>query len=151
LLIFELRPLALEESGLAGALQARLDAVEKRGGVEAELRLSGVEGMADAGWLPLVAQQELYHIAQEALNNSLKHAEASHVRVCLELGDRRVRLEVADDGVGFAPADVGGQGGLGLPGMHERAQRLGGQLQIRSAPGQGTTVTVEVPRIGAAR
>jgi PAS domain S-box-containing protein len=151
LLIFELRPLALEKSGLAGALQARLDTVEKRGGVQAELRVSGVEGMADTGWLPLAAQQELYDIAQEALNNSLKHARAEHVRVCLQLEDQRVHLEVADDGVGFAPGEVREHGGLGLPGMRERVQRLGGQLQIESAPGQGTKVTVEVPRGEAER
>jgi PAS domain S-box-containing protein len=151
LLIFELRPLALEKTGLASALQARLDAVEKRGGVQAELRLSGVEAMANAGWLPLAAQQELYDIAQEALNNSLKHAKASHVRVCLELEGRCVRLEVADDGVGFAPAEIGRQGGLGLPGMRERVQRLGGQIQIESTPDHGTIITVEVPRGGGAR
>jgi PAS domain S-box-containing protein len=148
LLIFELRPLALEESGLAGALQARLDAVEKRGGVQAELRVAGVEGMADAEWLPLAAQRELYYIAQEALNNSVKHAKAHHLQVCLQLEGGAVRLEVVDDGIGFDPATAGGRGGLGLPGMGERVQRLGGRLQIESAPGQGTKVSVEVPKGG---
>jgi PAS domain S-box-containing protein len=146
LLIFELRPLALEESGLAGALQARLDAVEKRGGVQAELRVEGVEGMADAEWLPLSVQQELYHVAQEALNNSLKHAKAQHLQVCLGLQGAVVRLEISDDGVGFDPATAGDQGGLGLRGMRERVQRIGGQLQIESAPDQGSKVTVEVSR-----
>jgi signal transduction histidine kinase len=146
LLIFELRPLALEESGLAGALQMRLDAVEKRGGVQAELRVEGVEGMADAEWLPLAVQQELYHIAQEALNNSLKHARAQHLQVCLHLKGAVVRLEITDDGVGFDPTTAGERGGLGLRGMRERVQHIGGQLQIESAPDQGTRVTVEVPR-----
>ena len=151
LLIFELRPLALERSGLAGALQARLDAVEKRGGVQAELRVAGVEGMADVDWLPLAAQQELYDLAQEALNNSLKHARAEQVRVCLELEGDRVRLVVEDDGAGFDPAAASTRGGLGLPGMRERAQRLGGRLRIESAPGKGTRITVEVPRGGVER
>jgi signal transduction histidine kinase len=146
LLIFELRPLALEESGLAGALQMRLDAVEKRGGVQAELRVEGVEGMADAEWLPLAIQQELYHIAQEALNNSLKHAKAQHLQVRLQLKGAVVRLEISDDGVGFDPTTAGERGGLGLRGMRERVQRIGGQLQIESAPDQGTRVTVEVLR-----
>jgi PAS domain S-box-containing protein len=148
LLIFELRPPVLEQSGLAGALQARLDAVEKRAGVQAELRVAGVEGMADAEWLPLAVQQELYHIAQEALNNSLKHAKAQNLQVCLQLKDDTVRLEVLDDGIGFDPATAEARGGLGLPGMRERVQRIGGQVQIESAPGQGTTVSVEVPRGG---
>jgi signal transduction histidine kinase len=148
LLIFELRPLALEQSGLAGALQARLDAVEKRAGVQAELRVAGVEGMANAEWLPVAVQQELYHVAQEALNNSLKHAKARNLQVCLQLKDDTVRLEVLDDGIGFDPTTAEARGGLGLPGMRERVQRIGGQLQIESAPGQGTTVSVEVPRGG---
>jgi PAS domain S-box-containing protein len=148
LLIFELRPPALEEGGLAGALQARLDAVEKRAGVQAELRVVGVEGMVDAEWLPLTVQQELYHIAQEALNNSLKHAKARNLQVSLQLKHDTVRLEVLDDGTGFDPTTAEARGGLGLPGMRERVQRIGGQLQIASAPGQGTTVRVEVPRGG---
>ncbi len=146
LLIFELRPLALEQSGLAGALQARLDAVEKRGGVQAELRVEGVEGMADAEWLPLAVQQELYHVAREALNNSLKHAKAQHLQVCLQLKGAVVRLEISDDGVGFDPTTAGERGGLGLRGMRERVQRISGQLQIESAPDHGTRLTVEVPR-----
>jgi PAS domain S-box-containing protein len=146
LLIFELRPLVLEESGLAGALQTRLDAVEKRAAVQVEYRVEGVEEMADADWLPLSVQQELYHIAQEALNNSLKHAKAEHLRVCLRLEEDVVFLEVADDGGGFDPAATTGRGGLGLPGMRERVQRLGGRLAINSAPGSGTKVSVEVPR-----
>jgi PAS domain S-box-containing protein len=146
LLIFELRPLALEQAGLAGALQARLDAVEKRGGVQAELRVEGVEGLADADWLPLAMQQELYHIAQEALNNSLKHAKARHLQVSLQLRDTAVRLEISDDGIGFDPSAAAEQGGLGLRGMKERVQRIGGQWRVESAPGQGTKVTVDVPR-----
>jgi signal transduction histidine kinase len=148
LLIFELRPPALEQSGLAGALQARLDAVEKRAGVQAELRVVGVEGMADAEWLPLAVQQELYHIAQEALNNSLKHAKAENLQVCLQLTDATVRLEVVDDGIGFDPTTAEARGGLGLPGMRERVQRIGGKLQIESVLGRGTTVSAEVPRGG---
>ncbi|MGD9404984.1 MAG: GAF domain-containing protein [Anaerolineae bacterium] len=148
LLIFELRPPALEQGGLTGALQARLDAVEKRAGVQAELRVSGVEGMAEAEWLPLAVQQELYQVAQEALNNSLKHAGADNLQVCLQVKADAVRLEVVDDGIGFDPTTAEARGGLGLPGMRERVQRIGGQLRIESAPGQGTTVSVEVPRGG---
>jgi signal transduction histidine kinase len=116
--------------------------------VQAELRVSGVEGMAEAEWLPLAVQQELYQVAQEALNNSLKHAGADHLQVCLQVKADVVRLEVVDDGIGFDPTTAEATGGLGLPGMRERVQRIGGQLRIESAPGQGTTVSVEVPRGG---
>lgn len=145
LLIFELRPPALEKGGLVGALQARLDAVEKRGGLGVELRVEGLQDPADHRWLPLPVQQELYHLAQEALNNSLKHARAQKVQVCLRVDEGSVELAIADDGVGFDPATAGEQGGLGLPGMGERAQRIGGQLQIESGPG-GTCVLVRVAR-----
>jgi signal transduction histidine kinase len=139
LLIFELRPLALEKTGLTAALQARLDAVEGRGGMQTELQVEGVEQ------LPSAIQAELYHIAQEALNNVLKHANAQHVRVHLQFLDTATCLEVCDDGVGFVPEIAQEGGGLGLPGMKERGQRIGGNLQIESTPGKGTKVSIEVP------
>jgi signal transduction histidine kinase len=142
LLIFQLRPLALEKSGLAAALQARLDAVETRGGMRASLVVEGAFGMAQ---LAANIQEELYHIAQEALNNALKHAHPRQVRVDLRFSQDAVSLQVADDGAGFALQDVQGGGGLGLPGMRERAERIGADLRIESAPGQGTQVTVRAP------
>jgi PAS domain S-box-containing protein len=145
LLIFELRPPALEKGGLVGALQARLDAVEKRGGLAVELGVTGLEDTAEDGWLPLAVQQELYHLAREALNNSLKHARAQKVQVCLQVDERHVQLSIADDGVGFDPLTAGEQGGLGLAGMQERAQRIGGQLVIESRPG-ATRVVARVAR-----
>jgi signal transduction histidine kinase len=138
LLIFQLRPLALEKSGLAAALQARLDAVEGRGGMQVDLQVQGTEQLSSA------VQQEMYHIAQEALNNVLKHATAQHVQVHLQFLDAATCLEICDDGVGFEPEIARERGGLGLRGMQERAQRIGGQLQIESAPGKGTKVKVTI-------
>jgi signal transduction histidine kinase len=142
LLIFELRPVALEKGGLVSALRSRLDAVEGRGGIQAELNVEGAHGV---GRLSLTVQEELYHIAQEALNNALKHANARHVEVVLQSQDTATCLEISDDGVGFILADGREGGGFGLHGMAERAQRIGGQLHIDSTPGQGTTVRVAVP------
>jgi signal transduction histidine kinase len=139
LLIFELRPLALEKSGLAAALQARLEAVEGRGGIQTELQVEGAEH------LPAVVQEELYHIARESLNNVLKHANARRVEVQLQFGETITRLAVCDDGVGFVPGSAGEHGGIGLAGMKERADRISGQLHIDSAPGTGTRVSIEVP------
>jgi PAS domain S-box-containing protein len=143
LLIFELRPPALEKSGLIAALQARLEAVEGRGGMLTELQ---VEGAQEAGRVPLAVQEELFQIAREALNNVLKHARALHVRVQVQFQDTVACLQVSDDGAGFDPVQVRDRGGLGLPGMKERAFKIGADLQITSEPGKGTCVRVTVPQ-----
>jgi PAS domain S-box-containing protein len=139
LMIYQLRPPALEKGGLAVALQVRLDAVERRGGIHAELIVEGEDR------LPPSIQAELHQIAQEALNNALKHARAQEVRVQLHFGDAAACLTVQDDGVGFDLEIAQAGGGMGLPGMVERVQNIGGCLTVESAPGQGTMVTVEVP------
>jgi PAS domain S-box-containing protein len=142
LMIYQLRPPLLEKGGLAVALQVRLDAVERRGGVHAELIVEGQDR------LPPAIQVELHHIAQEALNNALKHAHARQVQVHLRFGEATTCLDVQDDGMGFEPAAAQVAGGLGIPGMKERAQKIGGRLTIESVPGQGTRISVEVPSGG---
>jgi signal transduction histidine kinase len=139
LLIFQLSPPVLDQGGLAGALQIRLDAVESRGGLKVDLQVQGEESLK-----PLV-RQELYQIAQEALNNALKHARAGSVQVRLDFQEGATRLEVSDDGKGFEPEQAGRGGGLGLRGMRERVQAIRGTLEVLSTPGQGTTVRVTVP------
>lgn len=137
-LIFELRPPDLEREGLVAALQARLESVEGRTGLETAFT---VEGEAA---LPMAIQQELYRIAQEALNNALHHAQARSVKLNLKRAGSQVVLEIVDDGVGFDPSTAGEHGGLGLRGMEERVAGLGGRLTVASTPGAGTTVRVEV-------
>jgi nitrate/nitrite-specific signal transduction histidine kinase len=139
LLIFELRPSILEENGLAVALQARLESVEARAGLETSLKVEGEDQR-----LPAEIEEGLYRIAQEALNNALKHAQAHHITVCLCHDQSTLLLEIADDGVGFEPSIARQQGGLGLRGMEERAAQLGTRLSIQSEPGAGTKVRVEV-------
>ncbi|MBN2002069.1 MAG: PocR ligand-binding domain-containing protein [Anaerolineae bacterium] len=138
LLIFELHPPALEEEGLVTALRLRLSAVEARAGVQAELEV------ADERRLPIEIEQELYRIAQEALNNIMKHAQAQHVMVRLEFTAGDVCLQVRDDGAGFDPSCVQTTGGLGLHSFEARAAKIGGSVVVDSHPGQGTTVTVHV-------
>ncbi len=139
LLIFELRPLILGEHGLASALQMRLESVEGRSGLETVLEIEGEEQ-----GLPAEAESGLYRIAQEALNNALKHAQARRIEIRLCWTPLPVTLEIIDDGVGFDPRAVYQQGGLGLQGMEERAAQLGSRLSIQSQLGQGTQVKVEV-------
>ena len=137
LLLFELRPPPLEQRGLGAALRARLSAVEARSGLATEVLLD------DGIRLPAAVEWDLYRVAQEALNNVLKHARANRVLVALEATGGWVRLEVADDGVGFESTDPGS--GLGLIGMRERAEHLGAILRVESTPGAGTRIVVEVP------
>jgi nitrate/nitrite-specific signal transduction histidine kinase len=139
LLVYELRPPVLEREGLVGALRERLDAVEKRSGIEARLI---VEGHVECS---IAVEKELYHIAQEALNNVLKHAAPATVTVHLHADDSSVELEIADDGSGFDGHEVADKGGMGLVNMRQRAEQLGGSLTVLSSPGQGTRVRVDVP------
>jgi signal transduction histidine kinase/streptogramin lyase len=136
LLIFELRPPILEE-GLAAALETRLQAVERRAGLNTHFRVEG------SGQLPPDVEECLYRITVEALNNSLKHADAQSIHVFLRLGPRRTLLEITDDGVGFDPALTSNGGGLGLRGMAERIEQFGGQLTVDSEPDSGTRIKVE--------
>jgi len=137
LMVYELRPQELEEKGLAGALQQRLDAVEASAGLDAELRVEGDFSLSPR------SEEVLYRIVQEALNNALKHASAGTVRVAVVARDGHLEVSVTDDGVGFDPgADTAG---LGLATMRERAAALGARLEVRSAPGRGTSVRLAVP------
>jgi signal transduction histidine kinase len=144
LLVYELRPLVLKREGLAGALRHRLESVEKRAGVEARLLIeSEVE-------LTAVVEEALYRVAQEALNNALKHAAPTLVTVFIRAAEDNVELEVVDNGRGFDPQAVGDAGGLGLVSMQERVERLGGTLTALSKPGGGTTVRARIPLTASA-
>jgi signal transduction histidine kinase len=138
LLVYELRPLALREVGLVGAIQHRLDAVERRSGVEAQLVLD------DKLELPVHMEEELYRFAMEALNNALKHANPTTIKVTLRNeendGTPCVELSIKDNGIGFDPNLKSDEGGLGLISMKERIEKLGGKLTILSKPGEGTQV-----------
>jgi signal transduction histidine kinase len=138
LLIYELRPPALEQEGLLGALHQRLGAVERRAGIEARLI---AEELID---LPSQVEQGIYRITQEALNNALKHARATSITVFVRTNGKRIEVEVIDNGCGFEPEKLNGQPGLGLISMRERAEQMGGEIEIESKLGEGTTVKVRV-------
>ncbi len=137
LFIHQLRPEVLEQEGLIGALQLRLAAVEGRTDVRA--RLFADETIK----LPLPLASALYHIAQEALNNAMRHARAQSVTVHLRREGERVILEVVDDGHGF-DAETPDESGMGLGNMRALAAEIGGEFEIVSARGTGTTVHVAV-------
>jgi|GEM_PF-1656507 len=137
LFLYELRPPDVAAIGLVDAIQKRLDAVEMRSGTEVRLLLAG-----SPSFTPEISDQ-FYRIAQEALNNVLKHAQADHVTVYLRSEEGMMDLEIVDDGCGF-DLEQAGNGGMGLRTMQERAETINGRFTIHSQPGEGTSVKVEV-------
>jgi len=138
LFLHELEPLNLEREELASALAQRLAAVEGRADIRTRLLMD--ETIA----LPLQTKVALYFIAQEALNNALRHADARSVTVRLQRKHAHLLFEIRDDGRGFDVKRVG-SGGRGLRNMRERAEKIGAKLTILSRNGEGTTVRVTLP------
>jgi len=146
----DLRPPLLEELGLPRTLRLLGDRIARE-----ELTDVTVEIIGEPVTLSPELELGLYRLAQEALSNIRRHAQARHGSIKLIYGMDRVRLQVRDDGVGFlasaTPADLVNSGGLGLMGMHERARLFGGKASITSEPGEGTTVSIIIPLDAARR
>jgi signal transduction histidine kinase len=141
-LILGLRPPELERDGLEGALRKELEMLGHVHGIEIELEVDGAGAGPNGNGERDFA---ILRIAHEALNNAVRHARADHVTVRLSQRPDVVTVEVRDDGVGFNPQSAGVRSRhLGLTSMEERARELGGRLEIRSAPGSGTTVVLRV-------
>lgn len=139
-LVHELRPVALEQEGLIGALHQRLQVVEKRAGIDARII---ADDLVD---LPVEVESALYRIALEALNNALKHAAPTSVQVRIQTSGDTITLEIVDDGCGFDPEQTLTDGGIGLNSIRERVAQLDGVLAIDTTPGGGTTVRVTLSR-----
>jgi two-component system sensor histidine kinase DegS len=140
----DLRPPVLDDLGLLPALEGMMAGLREADGLAVELEVIG-EGRRLSPAVELV----LFRIAQEALRNVQKHAQATTAVVTVEFSDAGIKITVHDDGKGFERPDTLGTlaqvGKMGLVGMRERAQLVGGTLAVRSAPDQGTAVVVEVP------
>jgi PAS domain S-box-containing protein len=137
-LIFELRPESLETEGLVAALEKQTAALRARHEI-------GVQAiLCDEPEASPEVKEAVYRIAQEALHNTVKHARATKVGITMGCDSGWINLEVFDDGVGF---DAGGDfpGHLGLRSMGERAERLGGTLEVDSTPGSGTRIRARIP------
>jgi signal transduction histidine kinase/PAS domain-containing protein len=139
-LAMDLRPASLDHLGLVAALQQHCVAVGETNHLSVQ-----VETVDWIGRTSVEAETALYRIVQEALTNVVRHAQASQVDVILEQRDGKLIAIVEDDGCGFDLGAVGRREQLGLLGMRERAEALGGGLIVESTPGGGTTVRVEVP------
>jgi two-component system CheB/CheR fusion protein len=142
-LAWELRPAALDDHGLAAALPVFVREWSEHYHIPVEYRARQLT----AGKLGRDAEVVFYRVAQEALNNVLKHAHASRVDLLVEARDGTVRMVIEDNGVGFelTEREDARAKGIGIIGMRERAALIGGTLQIESQPGQGTSVYLEAP------
>jgi len=139
-----LRPQILDDYGLIAAIYWYTEQFTKRTKIPVVLK----EHELKTRLLPDI-ETNLYRITQEALTNTAKYAHASNVTVTVKEENGTVNLSVADDGIGFNPESVHQlteKKGLGLIGMRERAESIGGKLYVRSAPGKGTNISVEVKR-----
>jgi PAS domain S-box-containing protein len=135
-----LRPQLLDDLGVAAATGHLVAQTRERLGIYADFQEEG-----DLAELPGPLQLTLYRITQEALNNIAKHAKAGSVEVRLTRTDGEVRLDIRDDGQGFATTMPHKAGSFGLFGMQERAMLLGGKLTVQSTPGEGTTISARFP------
>jgi len=142
-LAMQLRPRLLDDLGLAAALRRLVSDWQARHQIMADVLIH----LGDQR-LPSAVETALYRIVQETLTNVARHAQASSVSVLVERRGKEAVVVVEDDGVGFDPSGEAGGGKehhLGILGMRERAELLGGQLTIESAPGMGTSVFVQIP------
>jgi signal transduction histidine kinase len=133
-----LRPSMLDDIGLQPALEWQARDFSRRAGVPIDLEVKG-----DLDALTDQHRTCVYRVVQEALTNTIRHARAKHVVISVHAGDDRLLLSVTDDGVGVDPA--GRRGGLGLRGIEERVRELNGTVEMRSATGRGSTLTIELP------
>jgi signal transduction histidine kinase len=136
-----LRPIYLEDLGLVTALEMLARETGQNNSLEVGFRKIGEEQR-----LSHEAELALYRIAQEALNNVVRHAKAGLAEIRINFGDRETVLEVSDDGLGFemskSPTDFALAGHFGLLGIRERAELIGARLEVESAPGKGTRLRV---------
>ncbi|OGO11189.1 MAG: hypothetical protein A2032_05050 [Chloroflexi bacterium RBG_19FT_COMBO_49_13] len=138
-----LRPIYLEDLGLVTALEMLAQETGQPLGIPVEFRQQGIERRLDPA-----TELALYRMAQEALSNIIRHAQASHAVLSITFTSESVTIQVNDDGEGFEvpknPADFAPSGHYGLLGMHERAELIGAILEIRSSPGQGTSLLIHL-------
>jgi signal transduction histidine kinase len=145
-LVFQLRPAEIGTEGLGAALRKHVDLLRRAHRADIALQVTGSPRLR-AG-----VDEEVFRIAQESLQNALRHSRADRIEVRLDESPGGLALAVVDDGVGFEPDEAGLRSRrLGLTSMEERAHALGARLAIDSAPGRGTTITLEVDCGGDSR
>lgn len=147
-LILDLRPPVLDDLGLVPAVRTLAETRLEEQGITVSINAEGVDDN-----LPPHLKVTIFRVLQEALSNCARHSQANSVRISIQSAPNQFRAIVQDDGIGFDPSRVrqrtGAATAVGLLGMKERARLLGGSLEIRSSPGRGTTVILDIPLGGA--
>jgi len=138
--IFELRPMMLDDLGLSPTIKRFVDAMKDHPGVDIRLTVSGMERRLES-----YVEVMIFRAVQELLNNAIRHSQANSVKVQLDMGDTNVKVTVEDNGKGFDPGILEERGHMGIKVIRERAEKLGGFLDIDSGPGKGTRVTFQIP------
>lgn len=143
--IFELRPMMLDDLGLVPTLKKYVDAFKEQQGIETRLTVTGVERRLES-----YQEVMVFRAIQELLSNAARHSQANVIKVMLDLGETTVKVTVEDNGKGFDPEAVEERGNMGIKVIRDRAEMVGGYLQIDSALNQGTRVVFQIPAAGEA-
>lgn len=138
--IFELRPMMLDDLGLAPTIRRYADAFKEQAGLDVNVTVTGQERRLEP-YLEVM----LFRAIQELLGNAARHSQATHVKVILDIGEDRVRVSVDDNGKGFDPDSIQQGNNLGLKLIRERTEMLGGSFEIDSALGKGARILFAVP------
>lgn len=138
--IFELRPMMLDDLGLVPTIKRFVDAMKEHPGIEVRLIVTGMERRLES-----YVEVMIFRAIQELVGNAFRHSQASSIKVQLDLGDTNVRVSVEDNGKGFDPGILEERGNMGIKVIKERAEKLGGYLDIESGPGKGTRIIFQIP------
>lgn len=140
--IFELRPMMLDDLGLAPTLKRYVDAFKEQSGIDVRLMVTGMERRLES-----YQEVMIFRAIQELLNNAAHHSQATQVKVLVDMGDTNVKIIVDDNGKGFDVDTLQERGSMGLKVIRERVEMLGGYFEIESVVGQGTRVTFQIPAL----
>ncbi len=142
--IFDLRPMMLDDLGLVPTMKRYMDTFKDQTGIDAMITVVGTERRLE----PFL-EVMLFRSLQELMGNAARHGQATMVKVQVSLDDTSVKINVDDNGRGFDPGKIGENGGLGLKVIKERAEMLGGHLNVNSVIGQGSQVEMQIPAVFA--
>jgi two-component system sensor histidine kinase DegS len=138
--IFELRPMMLDDLGLAPTIKRFIDALQDHPGLEIRLLQSGTERRFE----PYI-EVMVFRAVQELVTNAVRHSQATQIKVQLDMGDTNIKVAVEDNGKGFDVGVLEERGGMGIKVIKERVEKLGGYLDVDSVPGRGARITFQIP------